>query len=156
MANENKIPKTNTKHSDSLEERLLKSKGLSESGCWIWLGTTLNNGYGQMTWGGRQYLVHRASAIVWLELDSNDSNTQVCHKDEICNRKDCFNPDHLYIGSASTNMIDLSNKTTHCPNGHPYSGKNLGWSTNKNGTHKRCRECNKLSSRKRRSRGIGE
>ena len=99
------------------------------TGCWNWNGALNSKGYGDTHYQGKHVLAHRLSAILWLGLSLNDSSDKmVCHK---CNNPRCFNPKHLYIGTAKTNAIDslragtnFSSRKTHCPKGHPYSSEN--------------------------------
>ena len=49
-----------------------------------------------------------------------------------CDNPECWNVDHLYLGTHTDNAIDRSKRKrhyqqqkTHCPQGHPYAGDNL-------------------------------
>ncbi len=133
---------------EELWEKILSLRWITESGCWRYLGCTNSRGYGQIHFLGKQYEVHRISAVINLGLDINNKREQSNHK-EICQYHDCFNPDHLYKGNNSTNAIDtVRNKThreskkTHCPKGHEYNDKNTWISPN---GWRQCRICWGLS-----------
>jgi hypothetical protein len=72
--------------------------------CWIFIGALGSNGYGLLHFEGKNYRVHRLSAFAYLDFDL-DSSLLVCHK-LICPNRDCFNPDHLYVGTKKDNIRD--------------------------------------------------
>lgn len=98
----------------TLEERLLRKRLILENGCWLWTGchtakTKPNNKiYGFIGVDGINKLVHRVAAMLYLGFDL-ESPLQVNHR---CPNSLCFNPDHLYIGSQSDNMLDASREKT--------------------------------------------
>lgn len=114
------------------EERLLANRRIDPvTGCWLWTGYTMNNGYGQIGIYKKVYYVHRVAASIWLGLDLDNSKEYACHKDDLCKNHNCFNPDHLYVGNHSSNMQDaVESKTqnmsrkTQCKNGHPFDDIN--------------------------------
>ena len=75
---------------------------IPEAGCWIWLGTITNHGYGVMTLGRKTHIVaHRAS----YELKNGpirDGMLALHH----CDIKCCVNPDHIFLGTQPANMDD--------------------------------------------------
>lgn len=83
------------------------------SGCWEWCGSMYKEGYGQVSWNGKDYLAHRISA--WLFgisefplLGKNEKTTKfVLHK---CDNKRCVNPSHLFVGTHTDNMQDAKKK----------------------------------------------
>ncbi len=73
-----------------------------ESGCWLWIGSKTLNGYGNIGFYKFPVLVHRL--VAWLYLDhTGDSRQVVRHR---CNVKNCFNPDHLCVGTYKDNFDD--------------------------------------------------
>lgn len=93
-----------------IEGRLFE-KRLINGECWIWLGATIKNKiheYGVIYYDGKEELVHRVSASLFLGFDLK-SSLQVNHKQE-CKDTRCFNPGHLYVGSQTDNMNDFWTK----------------------------------------------
>lgn len=77
------------------------------SGCWIWLGYCLKNGY------GKSFLkidnrVHRlAHRVSWILYKNSIPKDMILHK---CDNRICVNPDHLFEGTAKDNTKDMLNK----------------------------------------------
>lgn len=76
--------------------------------CWCYRRPN-DNGYATIIIDKRTLLVHRVSASIYLGLDIDNSSQQANHKIE-CSNRNCWNPDHLYVGTQAENMIDLSTK----------------------------------------------
>lgn len=76
------------------------------SGCWIWIGSCNNKGYGTISvGGGKKQYAHR---VAYSEYKGNiPDGYEVCHK---CDTPACCNPDHLFIGSHKENMRDSVEK----------------------------------------------
>ena len=56
-------------------------------------------------WKGKRVNLSRISAHIFLGLDLDDPKQQANHK-PICKHKDCWNPDHLYVGTQKQNLRD--------------------------------------------------
>ena len=119
-----------------------------QSGCWLWTGSLYGNGYPRVQIEGKIYLVTRLSLHLFKGFDL-DSPLDACHKDSICGRRSCVNPDHLFAGTRSDNMHDfVDNKRgehwnaekTHCKWGHKFTKSN----TYKHRGKRQCIRCKEL------------
>jgi hypothetical protein len=132
--------------------------------CWLWTGGITHKGYG---WfgieSGKPDRAHRVAWKLWRGRIPK-STPDVLHH---CDNRRCVNYEtHLFVGTHTTNNKDRVAKgrnglsangaKTHCPQGHPYSGKNLRINILPNGkTGRSCMTCERASSEKRRrARGI--
>ena len=72
----------------------------NEQGCWIWTGTVLNNGYGQVKLRTRKHLTHRFfyEHIVGPIPDG-------MYLDHLCREKRCVNPAHLEPVTPQENVV---------------------------------------------------
>lgn len=135
----------------SLMRYLTKKSAANDSGCREYTGDLNVHGYGNVPFGGRTILAHRAAAYAWMGFDI-DSKLYVCHH---CDNRRCINPDHLFVGTAKENTQDciskgrfkgtanLVRRKTHCKRGHELADPNLVY--NKIG--RQCKACAKLNAR---------
>lgn len=82
-----------------------RSIPVPETGCWIWLGCTDDNGYGLVT---VKRVVHRAHRLAWSEVNGPiTAGLHVLHK---CDTPSCINPTHLFVGTNDDNVADKVRK----------------------------------------------
>jgi hypothetical protein len=88
-----------------LRERLLAYRHVNDAtGCWEWIGAKDRTGYGNLRFCGRLCRVHR---LAYAEFVGPIGTSLVLHR---CDNRICFNPDHLFIGTAKDNTQDMMNK----------------------------------------------
>jgi hypothetical protein len=90
------------------------------TGCWLWLGAVGQRGYPKMRVAPSTTAVSRA--LMGLRPGRSGQDPIACHR---CDNPICVNPGHIYVGTARTNALDMSNRGRHpqvrvvvCKNGH--------------------------------------
>lgn len=73
--------------------------------CWLWNGSTLNK-YGYFGYGGKTYRAHRIAFMLTKRSLFNPA-LSVLHT---CDNPPCVNPDHLFQGTQTDNIIDMDIK----------------------------------------------
>jgi len=74
--------------------------------CWNWTGGTTQGGYGIFRIDNQTInTVHRISYQYFYDIDPG--KLLVCHT---CDNPKCANPNHLFLGTQTKNMIDMMNK----------------------------------------------
>lgn len=125
------------------------------SGCWLWLSSVKNSGYGQIgaasPYTGRRTMLsaHKAAHIVFNGAVPDGGVVR-----HICDNKLCVNPEHLTVGTQAQNLSDMRGRgrnywgrQTHCKNGHPFSPENTR-SRGGEQSGRRCIACAKEASRR--------
>lgn len=134
---------------EKLPERIHQKLAI-EHGCWVWYGPLDRDGY------GRCYIKHprqqRAHRTVWTLLIGPIPEGLMM--DHLCRNRRCVNPEHLEIVTPRVNVLRGDTVTsrnlrkTHCPQGHPYSEENTGYT----GRSRWCRTCKRDKDREKRAR----
>jgi len=81
---------------------------IKNDGCWLWIGTKNTQGYGDFRCNKKRYGSHRFSYIVYK--GEIPKGIFVLHS---CDNPACVNPDHLWLGTAKDNSIDMYSKNRH-------------------------------------------
>lgn len=110
--------------------------------CWNWTGSKTDSGYGIFSNRKPRYKVHRYSYEIFVGKIPTGLTI-----DHLCRNRLCVNPSHLEPVARSENVMRgighgaVNIKKTHCPSGHPYSGKNLMRLTWNGRPYRKCRTC---------------
>jgi len=74
----------------------------SVTGCWEWKWTSHSNGYGRCRINGRTVYAHRVAYAFWI--GPIPEGLDVLHR---CDNPRCVNPQHLFLGTAVDNALDM-------------------------------------------------
>lgn len=137
-------------HTRPVSERLLRdSIPEPNTGCWLWMGVLMPNGYGQLSINGRHAYAHRASYETFVGPIPEGLTI-----DHLCRQRCCINPEHLEPVTTRVNLLrgdgasaKNAQKTT-CALGHPLSGDNLALYRGQ----RWCNECGRRRAREYRAR----
>lgn len=92
-----------------LMRQLATNYSVNEQGCWVWLGSSYDNGYARLSRfrpvSGLHERGHIAAYLV--NVGPIPAGLFVCHK---CDNKGCINPKHLWLGSNKENQLDAKQK----------------------------------------------
>lgn len=121
-------------------------------GCYRWLralsgGKPNQRGYGILVIDGKQHYAHR---LAWRLFRGPIEQGLVI--DHVCRVRNCVNVNHMELVTPGINVLrgfspsGLNLTRTHCVNGHEYTPEN----TARRGHWRVCRECRRISKRKRR------
>lgn len=94
--------------------------------CWVWTAALKGAGYGVFRFGGKLVGAHVVSYELLVGQISSDKEI-----DHLCGNMACVNPAHLEPVTHRENLLRgrtiaaAHASRTHCPQGHPYEGRNL-------------------------------
>lgn len=110
----------------TLEERFWSFIEKGES-CWKWKGSKNRCGYGMIGEGRKVVYAHDLSyRLHYGEIPATDNylgRMYILHK---CDNPECTNPEHLFAGTQTDNMRDMSSKGRSTSGEKSYSAK-LTW-----------------------------
>jgi hypothetical protein len=125
------MPGNSWKHRPPLL-RLLNKIAIGD-GCWLWIGRTQQDGYGQMLIEGKHVVVHRVAyeALVGPIPEGMDLH-------HTCEAKSCVRPSHMEL--VPHPLHKAKHAKSHCKRGHPLTPENV--------YRTRCRICSNESKRR--------
>lgn len=91
------IPELSEKHKARFWSKVEKG-----TACWRWIGSLSSCGYGKISLRGIVYGAHRVA--YFLATGAQPEELSVCHK---CDNPCCVNPNHLWLGTARDNALDM-------------------------------------------------
>lgn len=98
----------------TMNEKLFWSRVAKGDGCWLWLGSKNQYGYGR-------YSAAYAHRIAWaLTHGFMPGALSVLHR---CDNPPCVNPEHLFLGMQADNMRDCVEKGRLNVSGNPPRGE---------------------------------
>lgn len=92
-------------------EKYFWSKVNKSNGCWLWIGSLNNGGYGhfRVRVGNNKRKIFKAHRVAWQLVNNKTipENKIIMH---ICDVRNCVKPKHLMLGTTKENVIDCRNK----------------------------------------------
>ena len=115
-----------------------------EGGCWLWTGGRFPAGYGSISVGNENKLVHQ---LVYIGLVGEIP--EGCEIDHKCRVRHCCNPQHLEAVPRIINV--LRSRRPFCKNGHPYDAANTSY-VKGNPNQRVCKACSREKTKAYRAR----
>ena len=85
--------------------RRIKKKTVYEGECWRYTGKHVGKGYASISYKDRSMRLNRFIAWIYHKLDRYDRDQVACHIPD-CKFKDCWRPEHIYVGTQKENVAD--------------------------------------------------
>lgn len=132
-------------------DRLIAKIEIDYKGCWIFTGTTLLSGYGQIRQDDKTSSLNYTHRVMWEQLVGPIPDGMWI--DHLCRVRACCNPDHLEVSTPSVNgKRGALGRHGRCKHGHEMTEANTYACIYPSGhVHTDCRQCKKArnAARKR-------
>ena len=133
----------------TIEERLLRRRFITDDGHWLWTGAVGTHGYGCLNSPeNNEYLVHRHAWAIWV--GPIPAGYDVHHK---CPYKLCFNSDHLELKEVSEHRRLHRTSDETCLKGHLRSEHTSYKKDGKGNIVRYCLACQREATQRRQERG---
>lgn len=116
---------------------------VTESGCWLWIGSVNNCGYGKIYHKNKSIGAHRFSYQHFIGPIPDN-----LVPDHLCRVRCCVNPSHMRLVSSKENILAgvgpaaINARKTHCLRGHSLDASNVYIRPGVYGRY--CRECKRI------------
>jgi hypothetical protein len=133
----------------TLEERFERLVAEPKGGCWTWMGSRSQTGYGKFN-GLGETLAHRVAYRLFVGPIPTGLTL-----DHLCRNRACVNPSHLEPVTRRVNILRgtspqaVNARKDHCPAGHAYDSANTYHYAGKVPA-RACRTCTLAYQRKKR------
>lgn len=107
-----------------------------ESGCWLWKGCIMRDGYGKFTVSKKES--HLAYRYSW-RLFRGEPPVWPMQLDHLCRVRACVNPDHLEVVTQKENH--RRHRKPFCKWGHAMTDENRYWYSANGKLVHRCKAC---------------
>lgn len=95
------------KPKDTLQRFVALVQPVTESGCWLWLGTVVRKGHGTFYVNSENRKLRAHRVAYELFKGPIPEGLHVLHR---CDVPCCVNPAHLFLGTHDQNMADMKRK----------------------------------------------
>jgi hypothetical protein len=125
---------------------------VDDSGCWIWMASRTETGYGYFTVAGKTRRAHRVSYEHHVGPIPDGLTI-----DHLCRVRWCVNPDHMEPVTSAENTrrrpVHPNAAKTHCKRGHEYLPETTRFRVFDDGrTARECLTCKRPMDRARKNR----
>ena len=136
--------------SEPLPENFMRLVRRDPNGCLTWCGVVSKTGYPQ--YSPSHAKTYRAHRFAYERVIGPIPEKMTI--DHLCRNRSCVNVDHMEVVSNRENVLRgtgpsaINHNKTHCNNGHPLSGPNLGSGIVRGRPTRLCRACSREHSRR--------